>query len=151
MKLLAAIDFSELTEPVVREAAKLAGALHAELVLLHVHSPVSPALDLYPETEIVSLPAGGDPLPDGTPPTDTERLQAIAAPLRAMGIPSTTITVAGDEVESIISESLKSHADMIVMGSHGHGALFHLLVGSVSEGVVRRSECPVVIVPTDRH
>jgi len=68
-----------------------------------------------------------------------------------MGIPSTTITVAGDEVESIISESLKSHADMIVMGSHGHGALFHLLVGSVSEGVVRRSECPVVIVPTDRH
>jgi len=55
MKLLAAIDFSELTEPVVREAAKLAGALHAELVLLHVHPPVSPALDLYPETEIVSF------------------------------------------------------------------------------------------------
>jgi len=147
MKLLAAIDFSELTEPVVKEAARLADALKAELILLHVHPPVSPALDLYPETEIVTLPAGGDPLPKGEPPTDGERLQGIAEPLRAQGIPTTAITVAGDEVECIISEHMKSNADMIVMGSHGHGALFHLLIGSVSEGVVRRSRCPVLIVP----
>ncbi|MDT9545789.1 MAG: universal stress protein [Chlorobium sp.] len=147
MKLLAAIDFSELTEPVVKEASRLAEALQAELILLHVRPPVSPALDLYPETEIVTLPAGGDPLPDGALPTDGDRLQDIAEPLRAMGIPTTAITIAGDEVESIISEHLKNNADMIVMGSHGHGALFHLLVGSVSEGVVRRARCPVLIVP----
>jgi nucleotide-binding universal stress UspA family protein len=34
-----------------------------------------------------------------------------------------------------------------MLGSHGHGALFHLLIGSVSEGVIRQASCPVIIVP----
>ena len=40
-----------------------------------------------------------------------------------------------------------TEADMIVMGSHGRGAVRQLLIGSVSEGVLRAAECPVLIVP----
>jgi len=36
---------------------------------------------------------------------------------------------------------------MIVMGSHGHGALYELLVGSITQGVLKAAKCPVVVVP----
>ncbi|MEO8353471.1 MAG: universal stress protein, partial [Chthoniobacteraceae bacterium] len=38
-------------------------------------------------------------------------------------------------------------ADMIVMGSHGHGSFYELLVGSVTSGVLRDARCPVLVVP----
>ena len=36
------------------------------------------------------------------------------------------------------------------MGSHGHGAIYELLVGSVTEGVLRKARCPVLVVPSER-
>jgi nucleotide-binding universal stress UspA family protein len=36
------------------------------------------------------------------------------------------------------------------MGSHGHGALYNLLVGGTASGVIQKSPCPVVIVPTQK-
>jgi len=40
---------------------------------------------------------------------------------------------------------------MILLGSHGHGALYHLLIGSVSEGVIRKASCPVIIIPSKKQ
>ncbi|HDY68944.1 MAG TPA: universal stress protein [Candidatus Scalindua sp.] len=48
----------------------------------------------------------------------------------------------------ILDESSKLKIDLIVVGSHGHGAVYHLIVGSVSEEVLQRSSCPVLVVPT---
>jgi len=42
------------------------------------------------------------------------------------------------------------NADFIVMGSHGHGAMYNLLVGSVTEGVLKRSTRPLLLVPSSR-
>jgi nucleotide-binding universal stress UspA family protein len=39
------------------------------------------------------------------------------------------------------------HADLLVLGSHGHGRLHHAVLGSVSEECVRHARCPVVVVP----
>jgi nucleotide-binding universal stress UspA family protein len=147
MKLLAAIDFSELSESVLQETAKLAKALSAETVLLHVQPPASPAFDLYPETEVITLPAGGAALPDGGDGNGKEKLETMAERLRRDGIRATGSTVEGDEVDGIVGEGRRIKADMIIVGSHGHGSLFHLLVGSVSEGVVKKAPCPVLIVP----
>jgi hypothetical protein len=36
----------------------------------------------------------------------------------------------------------------VVVGSHGHGALYHLVVGGVAEVLLRRSPCPLLIVPS---
>ena len=41
-------------------------------------------------------------------------------------------------------------ADLIMMGSHGHSAIYRLLVGSVTEGVMRKAPCPIMIVPSPR-
>ena len=48
----------------------------------------------------------------------------------------------------IVREASELDVDMIIAGSHGRGAVYHLLVGSVSEGLLRKSRCPVLVVPT---
>ena len=79
------------------------------------------------------------------------KLQAYADKLRAAGIDTTALLVQGPTVELIIKEASKLDVDMIIIGSHGGGAMHRLLVGSTSEGVLHKSECPVLIVPTHKR
>jgi nucleotide-binding universal stress UspA family protein len=44
-----------------------------------------------------------------------------------------------------------AQAHLLVLGSHGHGRLFHAVLGSVAEECVRRAVCPVVVVPVPRE
>ena len=50
-------------------------------------------------------------------------------------------------VEKILDESRRLKADLIITGSHGHGRLYDMLVGSISEGILRKARMPVLIVP----
>ena len=50
-------------------------------------------------------------------------------------------------METILEEAAKLNADLIILGSHGHGGLLRALLGSVCEGVLRKSILPVLIVP----
>jgi nucleotide-binding universal stress UspA family protein len=50
-------------------------------------------------------------------------------------------------VEKILAQMEKLDADLVIMGSHGHGAIYRTLLGSVSEGVLHDAACPVLIVP----
>ena len=52
----------------------------------------------------------------------------------------------GPEAESILNIAKKCQADLIVMGTRGHGTLKGLLVGSVSRKVIHHSSCPVMVV-----
>ncbi len=55
--------------------------------------------------------------------------------------------IQGPLTEKVLHQAEEQNADLIVMGSHGHGALYHFLVGSVTAGVVRGAKCPVLVVP----
>ena len=55
--------------------------------------------------------------------------------------------IQGPIVDKVLDEADKHGADLIVVGSHGHGALFEFLVGSVTSGILRASKCPVLVVP----
>lgn len=138
--LLVPVDFSPVTERVVRAAGELAAELKGKVVLLHVASP---------DPEFVGYETGPQSVRDSVARhlhdehlalKDLEKLAAVAG-----GVSS--FLVQGMTVEKIISEAARHKADLIVMGSHGHGMLRHLLVGSVTEGVLREASCPVVIVP----
>lgn len=151
MKLLVAIDFSELAERIIAEAEKLAKAFHAKVFLLHVIPPLSPVIDVPPDVEALLPPEElfknkNHPAPFDQP--ESAKLITIARQLQESGIDTAVIVAQNDEVTAIIDESKKIGADWIMVGSHGHGALFHLLIGSVSEGVIRRATCPVIIVPS---
>ena len=144
MKLLVAVDFSEQSKIIVDEAEKLARSLQAEVLLLHVIPPSSPIIELpLNEEEIDS----GDMQPEDVNSNELVKLQNMAEQLQQQGIAASVLIAHNDEITAIIGESRRVGAELIMLGSHGHGALFHLLVGSVSEGVIRQATCPVIIVP----
>jgi hypothetical protein len=60
------------------------------------------------------------------------------------------MVLSGTPVEVILREAERLRAELLVLGSHGHGLLHSLLVGSVCQGVLRRAPCSVVVVPGRR-
>ena len=62
-----------------------------------------------------------------------------------------TLHLIGPIVPAILAEAGRQNAGMIVLGSHGHGAIYTILVGSVAEGVIRHAKIPVLVVPYVRN
>jgi nucleotide-binding universal stress UspA family protein len=79
------------------------------------------------------------------------QLQEIANRLRKAGLDATALLVHGATVETILKEASDLDVDMIVVGTHGRGAMYQLLVGSVSEGILHKSPYPVLVIPTHKR
>jgi len=62
-------------------------------------------------------------------------------------VPVTTVQASESAVGFILAQAGALRADYIVMGSHGHAALYELLAGSTAHGVLLKAACPVVVVP----
>lgn len=142
--ILAAVDFSTVTEKVLRQAADLARAQQAKLWVLHAAAPEPDFVGYHggydDEREVVA-----DHLRE-----DHRKLGEMAERLRAEGIEAEALHIQGPTVDVILTQAEKLSADLIVMGSHGHGAVARLLVGSSSEGVLRGATMPVLVIPMDR-
>ena len=67
------------------------------------------------------------------------------APAASDAPPAATEVVRGRAVDALTAAA--RDADLLVLGSHGHGRLHHAALGSVSDACVRKSACPVVILP----
>jgi nucleotide-binding universal stress UspA family protein len=61
------------------------------------------------------------------------------------------LVVQGIPFVEIISTAKKNDVDMIVLGSHGRTGIAHMMMGSVSEKVVRKAPCPVLTVRKSDH
>ncbi len=139
--ILAAIDFSDVTPVVIDLAAELARCFASKLWLIHIAAP---------DPDFVGYGTGPQCQRDWEAQTlrkEHRELQNQAQQLKQKGINATALLVRGATVETILREADKLNADMIVIGSHGHGAFYKTLVGSVSEGVIRKASCPISIVP----
>ena len=55
--------------------------------------------------------------------------------------------VQGPSAETILSHADSLGASLIIMGTHGHGKLYHLILGSVSNSVLKHAKVPVLLVP----
>jgi len=142
VRLLVCVDFSPVTAGVVEQASLLARALGAEVRLLHVGAP---------DPDFVGYQAGPATVRDGVARAlrDEHRaLEDLAERLRAAGVDVKPLMVQGPTRDAIVEQARTFRADMIVLGSHGHGALFNLLVGSVAEGVLHAARVPVLVVPS---
>ena len=142
MKILACIDLSGSTDKIVKKAEDMAKAFSAQLWLLHIAEPEPDFVgyDVGPQTERDFI---SKILRD-----EHRHIQEIADRVRKDGLDATALLVQGPAVETILVEATRLGADMIVVGSHGRGAMYRLLVGSVSEGILRGANCPVLVVPT---
>ncbi len=141
-RIIAAVDFSSVSDAVVVSARAIARAFGARLYLIHVAAP---------DPDFVGFEAG----PRSVRKTRADELreehrdlQQWASDLREQGLDAEALLVQGPTVETLVERARHLDADLIVLGSHGHGAVYRALVGSVSEGVLRTGECPVLIVPS---
>jgi universal stress protein A len=144
--LLVAVDLSAASVLVVKRAAELAQELSANVVLLHVVEPKAAQL---PAGKTRRAVAAAWPL--RTPRSQAKleaRLNSLAEPLKAAGIKVECVVLAGLLMDEILEQSVKHHADYIVLGSHGKAAAQHLVMGgSAFTGMLGRLKCPLIIVP----
>ena len=143
--ILAAVDFSDVTDAVVDAVETLALTFAAPATFLHVEAP---------EPEFVGYEPGPQHVRDNVAKQtleDHQRIIAVREKLKNDGVECHSLVVQGPTVEKIIEEAGRVGADIIVIGTHGHGMLFDLVMGSVSEGVTRHAVCPVLVVPDPRR
>jgi nucleotide-binding universal stress UspA family protein len=74
------------------------------------------------------------------------RVKKIQAQLTAAGVEAAAEVRVGQPDAGIVDCARERHADLIIMGSHGRTGLDRLLIGSISERVIGRAECPVLVV-----
>ena len=144
--ILVPVDFSDVTDRVIEQAAKLAGAFEAKIWLLHCINQY-PAVTSMNEVPMV-MPVGESELPEQFP-AKHEHLQQLLDSLQSRGICAQALFVTGSTRDEILTAADLHLIDMIVMGSHGHGALYDLMVGSVTKSVLQDTHLPVLVVPTE--
>ncbi|MGB5304653.1 MAG: universal stress protein [Gammaproteobacteria bacterium] len=145
MKILVCVDLSESTEKIVGKIIEIAGDLQARVWLLH---NAEPAPDFI---EFKTDPLAAREELAKKFHTEHRRIQEIADRMRAAGVDTTALLVHGATVETILQEAADLDVDMIVVGTHGRGAMYQLLVGSVSEGVLHKSRHPILVIPTHKR
>lgn len=139
--ILVAVDFSPVSEKLIEQVVAIARSQGGRLWLVHVAAP---------DPDFAGYDAGPQEVRDtvATELRDEHRqLQSRATRLRDEGIEATALLVQGPTVNTLLREAEKLGADMIALGSHGRGFASRALLGSVSEGVLRRADVPVLIVP----
>lgn len=139
-RILAAVDFSETSDKAFDYAVSLARVFEAEVVALHVvHDP------------IVYAPTTGQEWRDEFERTIKEKLDALLNRHTCEGVEVTAVIKQGGAWLEIIEYAKSENCDMIVLGTHGHGPVQHMLMGSVAEKIVRKAKHPVLVVRPDQH
>lgn len=141
--ILVPVDFSDVTETVLSTARRFAEAFESRIVLLHVTEPEPEFVGFEPGPVSVRVAVAHDFR------HEHQRLEELKKSLSGRDV--LALQMQGPAAEKIVQESKAQGADLIIMGSHGHGALYHLLAGSVTTGVLKSAVCPVLIVPSARR
>lgn len=145
MKILAAVDLADTADRALTVAGDMAARTDGHVYVLHVAEP---------DPDFVGYDIGPDVVRDQVAEEfhrEHREVQAVAEGLRQKGIDATALMIQGAIVETILREAERLDVDFIVVTSHGHGAAFDLLIGSISKGVVHKSSRPVVVVPSTEH
>ncbi len=151
-QLVVATDFSDPASRALDYAMVIAKQFEAHLELVHVFNvPLQ-----------VPLEGSGPALSTGTPAIPTpntsllfeqrkaleQKLEQLAAECNARGVPTSHRLLQEEKAErAIVDAAQDAEADLIVLGTHGRTGLERLLLGSVAEGVLRRTTLPVLVVP----
>ena len=141
LKILVAVDLSDATARVVEVTERIAGPMSGTVRLLLVAEA---------EPDFVGFDAGPDVVRDQVAKEyrDEHRsVQAYADTLRDANLDASALLIKGPIIETILNEAKRFEADLLIVGSHGFGALYDLLVGSSSRGILKETKIPVLVVP----
>jgi nucleotide-binding universal stress UspA family protein len=139
-RILCPVDTSPFSRRAVRYAVALGKWYDAEVTVLSVRpAALPPGLWL----------SGPSAVPLEAPTSHEEAVDAIREFARgASGAdPSRVVVADGSIVPEIVRVARELPADLIVMGTHGHSGFERLLLGSVTERILRKASCPVLTIP----
>lgn len=142
--IIVAVDFSNATPGVLEMATSLAKSFGAGLELLHVVEP-EPSYTAYGFTpdEFPAMNA----FHEEAQRRATVKLEEVLATVQATVPHATSHMTEGSPLHALLARVKDSGADFVVIGSHGHGVIASLLLGSVAEGMVRKATVPTLVVP----
>jgi nucleotide-binding universal stress UspA family protein len=144
-RILAGVDGSAHGERALRQAADLAKALGAALRIVHVVDmgwlPVAPEVGLDLRQIAAARRAAGERVLGAA--TEVARGAGVAVEARLVE----TATPTQHPGAALVDEAASWPADLLVLGARGRRGVERLLLGSVADGVARRSTIPVMLVP----
>jgi nucleotide-binding universal stress UspA family protein len=144
-KILFPTDFSENSKAAQEYAAAFAEQFQAELHVIHVLVDITmmpepgSALTL-PQNYLLDMKQEAERALDKMFPDAAQKGRKIVRAFR-MGSPYV----------EIVTYAQENQIDLIILGTHGRGAIAHMLLGSIAEKVVRKAPCPVLTVRPAGH
>jgi nucleotide-binding universal stress UspA family protein len=145
MKILAAVDRSGISPSVVALTTKIAGGVGAQVLLLHIAPREADVFGRQVKRKVIT-----DPVPEELQDR-RDMLDQHAQTLAESHIQCDTLLIRGDPGPTLLREAERWGADLIIMGSHGRGAIYRKLMGSVSEAVIRDRRFPVLVLPASEE
>lgn len=138
-KIVFGTDFSENSEPARQVAIDYAKAFGAQLILIHVLDPGGLFAEFWGE-EIDRVVAEAQKLAG-------DRLDSMGNECRKDVSDVKTSCRRGSAPREIVSLADEEGVELIVVGTHGHAGVRHLVMGSTARSIVGLAHCPVLVVP----
>ena len=142
-RILVPTDFSEPGRIALRYAVEFAVQFGAAVDLMHVVEsvPAGALLSYRPIDELkASIRAHAE-----------DEMEKLHSEWSEHNFPVRKVVVDGHPFVEIVRHAKKNDTDLIIMGTHGRGAIAHMMLGSVTEKVIRKSPCPVLTVRDPEH
>lgn len=141
MNILVAVDLSPASEKVIEAARGVAKLTGVSVFVLHA---VETEPDfICPDTD----PESARKLVAEQFPLEDSGVKKLAEKLTDDGLDASALLVCGPSVDKTLQEAEILDAGLIVVGTHGHGAVYDVLIGSYSAGIIRKSKLPILVVP----
>src|SRR5262245_55859864 len=145
-RILVPTDFSSHSQNALRYAAALAEKFGSRICLLHV---VQDLAVFIPDMITVAPPIL--PAPEQMTSAVQDAFERLVKENRLEHLTVEREVREGNPFAEIVRFAREQNVDLIVMGTHGHTGLAHMLLGSVTEKVVRKASCPVLTVRHPEH
>ncbi len=145
-RILVPTDFSKFSQHALTYAAAFAEKFGAELYLLHVVQDLALVIP-----EVIPIEPPLTPSVQQLTTAVQSAFDRVIEENRLQGLTLHREVREGTPFYEIIRYAREATIDLIVMGTHGHTGLAHVLLGSVTEKVVRKAPCPVLTVRHPEH
>ena len=145
-KILVPVDFSECSREAARYASVFATQVGADLLFMHVVHQSD-----YIAAEGNAVGPDWPQLVETAVREAEDTLDKMVNFLPLVGISGETQVIVGAPIDKLTEETVRPDVDMVIMSTHGYTGLRHVLLGSVTEQLVRRANCPVLVVPSHRR
>lgn len=150
-KVLIALDYHPVSETVAEAGYELAKKLSAEVCLMHVIADASYYEISYPEfmgyVSVSEVGTSGERISQMQKNAE-EFLEKAATHLNDPSVQ--THLADGKTKDAILNYSREWNADILVMGTHGHGVLEKVVLGTVASSIIERTKIPVYLVPVKK-